>query len=94
MKSERKVDFTPPKELISQVGQAIDPGQKLELMTTFAVKPDGKWCIASVEGIPFPGYDADGNPTDGQDEMPPRGNAFADKYQEHMGQVDSDSGGY
>jgi hypothetical protein len=79
------VDFTPPSELTSQIGEAVEPGQRLELMATFAVKPNGDWCIASVEGVPFPGYDADGNPTDKPEEpMNPR-SQFAEKYHEANG---------
>lgn len=57
----KKVEFTPPSEVTTQVGEA-SPGTRLELMVNFAVKDDGKWCMTSIEGVPMPGYDAEGNP--------------------------------
>ncbi len=76
---KKKVEFTPPPELLDQVGETLSPGQRLELFTEYAVKDDGRWCIVRVEGVPFPGYDADGNPTSGKEETMPRGN-FSDQY--------------
>lgn len=67
MKS-KKVEFTPPSEVTDQVGSA-DPGIRLELMTTYAVKEGGTWCIASIEGVPMPGYDAQGNAEGKEDHM-------------------------
>lgn len=75
----KRTEFTPPDKLLDQVGESLSPGQRLELFTEFAVKDDGRWCIVRVEGVPFPGYDADGNPTNGKDESMPRGN-FSETY--------------
>jgi hypothetical protein len=66
MKSKR-VEFQPPSEVTDQIGSA-PAGTRLELMTTFAVKDDGKWCITGIEGVPMPGYDGEGNPTDKAEE--------------------------
>lgn len=79
-----KVEFTPPEELLTQVGDGIATGTNLELMVNFRVKDNGQWCIASVEGVPFPGYDASGNPTGESEEKAPKGNQFADRYQQEM----------
>lgn len=80
MKS-KKVEFKPPQEVIDQIGQ-IPADTRLELMTRYAVKADGAWCIVSIEGVPMPGYDGEGNPTDAQEHM--EGGDFAKKYQEAM----------
>jgi len=84
MKS-KKVEFTPPEALLDQVGETLSPGQRLELFTEYAVKEDGRWCIVRVEGVPFPGYDADGNPTDGKEDSAPRGK-FSETYSANMPQ--------
>lgn len=86
MKS-KKVEFTPPDEVKDQIGD-IPAGTRLELMTRYAVKDNGRWCITSIEGVPMPGYDAEGNPTDKEEHM--EGGDFAKKYQEHM----AEGGGY
>jgi len=93
MKSTHKVEFSPPANLLEQVGQEMQAGQHLELMTQFAVKDNGQWCIVSVEGVPFPGYDQQGNPTDGKEEHMPSESAFAKGV---MGQMadQTGSGGY
>ena len=66
MKS-KKIDFTPPSEVTAQIGEAPN-GTHLELMTMYVVKGD-KWCIASIEGVPMPGYDAEGNETGKEEHM-------------------------
>lgn len=75
----KRVEFTPPDKLLDQVGESLSPGQRLELFTEFTVKDDGRWCIVRVEGVPFPGYDADGNPENGKDESMPHG-SFSETY--------------
>ncbi len=99
MKRESKVEFHPPANLLEQVGESIQPGQNLELMTTFEAKGNGQWCIVSVEGVPFPGYDQQGNPTDGKEEHMPSESAFAKGVMGQMADqnrtsASSDSGGY
>jgi len=54
-------------------------------MTKFGVKPDGKWCIKSVEGVPFPGYDELGNPTDEKEATYNRRSNFIEGYKKEMG---------
>ena len=92
MTNRGKVEITPPAELWTQIGQSMDDGTHLELMTTFVKKGD-KLCIASVEGVPFPGYDADGNPTGEGEAAPPMASEFGKSYRGHMGQAE-DGGGY
>jgi hypothetical protein len=82
---KNKVEFQPPAELSAQIGEAVAPGTNLELMANFRVKEDGSWCIAAVEGVPFPGYDAQGNPVVGTEEKAPEGSKFAERYQQEMG---------
>jgi len=83
-----KVEFKVPDELLKYVGEA-SPGTALELMANFRVKDDGRWCIASVEGIPFPGYDADGNPEESDDRPMEMKSEFAGRVENEMGR-----GGY
>lgn len=85
MKNSQKVEFQPPSELVSQIGESVAPGTNLELMANFRVKEDGTWCIAAVEGVPFPGYDAQGNPEGDREETAPQGNMVADRFQKEMG---------
>jgi hypothetical protein len=90
---ERRVEFVPPKALLDAVGEGVQPGQRLDNMRTeFAVKEDGRWCIVRVDGVPFPGYDYQGNPTDGKDESMPTGN-FTAAYKRGMA-GDEGGGGY
>lgn len=79
-----KVEFRPPDELSAQIGENVAPNTNLELMANFRVKEDGTWCIAAVEGVPFPGYDAQGNPTSEKEERAPEGNMVADRYAQEM----------
>lgn len=51
-----RIEFKPPPELASQVGENAKPGTKLELMGEFQVKENGDWCLVSVEGVAMPGY--------------------------------------
>lgn len=85
MKS-RKVEFTPPQEVTDQLGSA-PAGTRLELMTKFVVKNNGAWCIASIEGVPMPGYDGEGRDTgDKQETMDmDGGERMASKMKEMMG---------
>lgn len=85
MKSGKKVEFSPPDELKRYVGE-VSEGTPLELMANFRVKDDGTWCIASVEGIPFPGYDADGNPTSDKEKPMDTRSEFAGRVSSEMGQ--------
>lgn len=80
---KNKVEFTPPSELISQVGANIPDGTNVELMVNFRSKGD-KWCIAAVEGVPFPGYDAQGNPEAEDRGYREDGNQFAERYGKEM----------
>lgn len=79
----RPIDFTPWEELKTQIGD-VSPGTRLELMTRFAVKPNGKWCIVSIEAVPAPGYDSEGNPENEKQEHMQTGQ-FESKYNEAMG---------
>ncbi len=79
MTKEKKVEVTPPTALLNQVGENLTEGSRLELMTEFAVKPDGRWCLVRTEGVPWPGYDADGNPVGEEPSTAPTGN-FAKNY--------------
>jgi hypothetical protein len=74
----KPVEFKVPEEVSTQVGAAPE-GTRLELMTSYAVKDDGRWCIVSIEGVPMPGYDAAGNPTGGKEEHMEAGE-FQTKY--------------
>lgn len=86
----KKVEFVPPKELLDAIGEGVQPGQRLDNMRTeFAVKEDGRWCIVRVDGVPFPGYDYQGNPTDDKEETRPEGK-FKDTYRSAM----ADTGAY
>lgn len=58
---KKPIEFKVPEDVLSQIGN-VPEGTRLELMTTYAVKEPGRWCIASIEGVPMPGYDAQGNP--------------------------------
>lgn len=92
--SEKRVEFRPPKELLDAIGEGVQPGQRLDNMRTeFAVKDDGRWCIVRVDGVPFPGYDYQGNPTDEKDEGMPKGK-FMDTYQSAMTEGSTDTGAY
>lgn len=83
MKS-KPVEFSPPEEVTSQLGEA-PAGTRLELMTRFAVKDDGRWCIVSIEGVPMPGYDAEGNPTGREEHLDmDGGKRMADTYNKAM----------
>lgn len=68
---KNKVEFTPPEDVLSQIGE-VPAGTRMDLMASFSVKPDGKWCITAIEGVPMPGYDGEGNET------------AKDEAQEHM----------
>lgn len=85
MKNSKRVEFKPPEELARYVGD-VSVGTPLELMANFRVKDDGTWCIASVEGIPFPGYDADGNPESDKHEAMEMKSEFAGNVSREMGQ--------
>lgn len=93
---EKPIDFRPPPNLLEQVGQTVAPGTHMELMTTFVSKEDGRWCIASVEGVPFPGYDAEGNPTSGEQAHMDGENSFAKRYSAAMSEPSArtEAGGY
>lgn len=80
----KPIEFTPPQSLLDQVGTNIAPDTRVELMTSYSVKPDGKWCITGWEGVPAPGYDADGNKEGNEHESMPRGN-FTESYSREMG---------
>ena len=79
MKS-KPVEFKVPEAVLTQVGD-VPEATRLELMTSFAVKADGRWCIVSIEGVPMPGYDAAGNPDSDEDEHLAGGD-FSKKYNE------------
>lgn len=64
---KKPIEFKVPDEVLGQIGN-VPEGTRLELMTSFAVKEPGRWCIVSIEGVPMPGYDAEGNPDRGKDE--------------------------
>lgn len=83
MKRQKVIDFTPSEELTAAIGDTAG-GDRLELMTIYAVKPDGRWCIASIEGVPMPGYDQYGNPESEKDESL-KGGDFVKNYHEAMG---------
>jgi hypothetical protein len=93
MKS-KKVEFMPPSEVTDQVG-AADAGTRLELMTTYNVKDNGQWCIVSIEGVPMPGYDAQGNPEGGKEDHMDMGagERMAGKMKEAMSGMGA-GGGY
>lgn len=65
---KKPIEFKVPSEVLDQIGN-VPEGTRLELMTSFAVKEPGRWCIASIEGVPMPGYDAAGNPTSDEEHM-------------------------
>lgn len=83
MKRQKVIDFTPTPELSEAIG-GTSGGDRLELMTVYAVKPDGRWCIASIEGVPMPGYDQYGSPEGEKEESLETGD-FSRKYHEAMG---------
>lgn len=83
MKS-KQIDFTPPEKLLENVGN-VPSGSRVELMTSYAVKPDGRWCIVNWEGVPAPGYDADGDEENDRDDAPAPTGKFVDTYQQAMG---------
>lgn len=60
---KKPIEFKVPTEVLDQIGNAPQ-GTRLELMTSFEVKGDGRWCFVAIEGVPMPGYDGEGNPTD------------------------------
>lgn len=80
--SERRIEFSPWEELKDQIGN-IPSGTRLELMTRYAVKPDGRWCIVSIEAVPAPGYDGEGKPTSKEEHM--ETGEFSKKYSEARG---------
>jgi hypothetical protein len=89
----KRIEFTPPKELLDAIGEGVQPGQRLDNMRTeFAVKDDGRWCIVRVDGVPFPGYDYQGNPTDERDDTMPEGSKFIDSYKNAMAEGSTDTG--
>lgn len=53
----RRLEFEPPPELRSIVGEGVKSGQKMELVGQFQVKENGDWCLVSVEGVAMPGYE-------------------------------------
>lgn len=80
-----KVEFSIPDDVAKSIGESIKPGSNLELMVNFRVKDDGKWCIAAVEGVPFPGFTSEGEPDEEKEESYDANKSeFADKYQEAM----------
>jgi len=94
--AEKRVEFTPPKALLEAIGEGVQPGQRLDNMRTeFAVKEDGRWCIVRVDGVPFPGYDYQGNPTDekGDPEGMKESN-FINTYKRAMSDEGGGGGGY
>lgn len=90
MKSGKKVEFHPPDEVKAQIGE-VPPGSRLELMCNFAVKDDGRWCITSIEGVPMPGYDGEGNPEKEEHMDMKGGDRMASRFNEAMG---GGGGGY
>lgn len=80
----KKIDFNPPKALLDMVGEGIEAGQFIELMTTFQVKDNGNWCVVSWEGVPAPGYKDGGKPESEDDDYAGRGQ-FRDTYMHEMG---------
>ena len=78
----KPIDFKPEQILLDQIGN-VPPGTQLELMTKFMVKPNGDWCIVSIEAVPMPGFDGEGNPAYVKGESM-RGGDFVQKYSEAM----------
>lgn len=79
-----KVEFTPPQDLVAWMGSELPEDTNIELMVNFRTKGNGQWCIASVEGVPFPGYDAQGNPSEEASEHMKGGSEFSERYEKEM----------
>lgn len=91
MKSKR-VEFTPPEEVLEQIGQ-VPAGTRMDLMASFAVKDNGRWCITAIEGVPMPGYDGEGNPTDKEEHLDMGGGQrMADKMNAAMASMGGNGG--
>lgn len=86
-----KVEFKPTEEITAQVGN-VPQGTHMDLMASFKVKEDGKWCLIAVEGVPMPGYNAQGDPDgDDSDHLDMRG---GERMAERMKAAMSDGGAY
>lgn len=79
-----EIEFDPPDKLKSMVGEGVEAGMAIELFTTYRVKKNGKWCITMWEGVPAPGYDESGNPSD-KDDAYQRPGPFKNNYANAMG---------
>ncbi len=87
--SEKKVEVTPPQALLEQLGSAPPAGTRLELMQEFVVKPNGRWCLVRTEGVPWPGYEADGSPEEEESQEAPTG-----KFKDNFMAARSEAGSY
>lgn len=81
-----KIEFVTPEGLTLPEG--TQPGDKVELMAEFQVKPDGRMCIVSIEGAAMPGYGKMDMPEKkemGKDMEPESGEGFMDRYNSYKG---------
>lgn len=58
----KRLEFQPSAELRSSVGESVQEGQTMELMSTFKVKENGDWCLIKIEDVAMPGYEDKGHP--------------------------------
>lgn len=79
----KKIEFKPTDEMKRLVGD-VPSGERFELMTEYAAKDNGDWCVTRIEGVPAPGYDAEGHAEEA-DKSPMDGKSqFATNYETAM----------
>ena len=52
----KRIEFKPLPAMTQLAGEQVDEGDTFELLTTYAQKPNGNWCIVEIEGVKAPGY--------------------------------------